>query len=117
MDTCKKQALLNCRYNNVSTRYGRGASDNKGPLAAFLFAIKEIIAEDGAPPLDIVLILDGEGERDSFRGGFATAVASSVGTYCPFERHWSDILIRVAGKAKRHIAGEYCLVRFGPAMP
>ncbi|XXQ32940.1 SAM domain containing protein [Plasmodiophora brassicae] len=58
--------------------YGRGASDNKGPLAAFLFAIKEIIAEDGAPPLDIVLILDGEGERDSFRGGFATAVASSV---------------------------------------
>eukprot|EP00474_Spongospora_subterranea_P002306 CRZ02764.1 hypothetical protein [Spongospora subterranea] len=58
--------------------YGRGASDNKGPLAAFIYAVKELISEDGGLPSDVVMIFDGEGETDSFKGGFCIAVQSAM---------------------------------------
>ncbi|KMS94224.1 hypothetical protein BVRB_023560, partial [Beta vulgaris subsp. vulgaris] len=65
--------------------YGRGASDNKGPLAAFIAALRELMIEDGGLPIDVALILDGEAETDPFASGLPTAVLAALGksvTFC-----------------------------------
>lgn len=51
--------------------YGRGASDNKGPIMAAIYAVAELIAEQ-ALDSDIVFLIEGEEECGS--RGFAKAV-------------------------------------------
>jgi hypothetical protein len=59
--------------------YGRGTTDNKGPILAMLFAVRELIEEtQGDLPTDVVVIIEGEEERDSFRGGFREGVAQAM---------------------------------------
>lgn len=61
--------------------YGRGATDNKGPIIAMVFAIKKLLDEkrDGLGS-NLVLILQGEGEQSNW--GFKECVES--------HRHWFD---------------------------
>lgn len=51
--------------------YGRGASDNKGPIIAAIYAVAELIA-DKALASDVVFLIEGEEECGS--RGFAKAV-------------------------------------------
>lgn len=55
-----KLTALNGRY------YGRGTTDNKGPILAMIFAIKSLLekAKDGLA-VNIVLLLEGEGEMSN----------------------------------------------------
>lgn len=61
--------------------YGRGSTDNKGPIIAMIFAIKKLLEEsrDGLGS-NLVLILQGEGETSN--SGFKECVTS--------HRHWFD---------------------------
>lgn len=61
--------------------YGRGATDNKGPIIAMIFAIKKLL-EDSAEGLNcnLVLILQGEGETSN--AGFKDCVNSHL--------HWFE---------------------------
>jgi di- and tripeptidase len=54
--------------------YGRGVSDDKGPLLAVIFAVKELL-RDGALAVNIVFLLEGEGENGSI--GFDEIVESN----------------------------------------
>ena len=45
--------------------YARGASDDKGEIMAMILAAQEVIAEDGALPLNVIYLLEGEEERGS----------------------------------------------------
>lgn len=45
--------------------YGRGASDNKGPIIAMIYAIKELI-EEKILNVDITFLIEGEEESGSF---------------------------------------------------
>lgn len=51
--------------------YGRGATDNKGPIMAVAFAAAELLSRK-ALGLDLVLLI--EGEEESGSGGFEDAV-------------------------------------------
>lgn len=61
--------------------YGRGATDNKGPIIAMIFAIKKLVEEnrDGLGN-NIVLVLQGEGETAN--KGFKECIESHL--------HWFD---------------------------
>jgi len=54
--------------------YGRGVSDNKGPVLAALFAVADLVSEQ-ALTSDIVFLIEGEEERGS--RGFAEAVSKN----------------------------------------
>jgi di- and tripeptidase len=54
--------------------YGRGASDNKGPIMAAIFAVADLIA-DQALDSDVVFLIEGEEECGS--RGFAEAIQSN----------------------------------------
>ncbi len=56
--------------------YGRGASDNKGPITAMIVGAKELIEED--LNVEIIFLLDGEEEAGFETGGFKEAVKSNV---------------------------------------
>jgi len=59
--------------------YGRGTTDNKGPILAFIFAVKELIAECGGIarlPLNIALVIEGEEENGS--KGFKETLESNT---------------------------------------
>jgi acetylornithine deacetylase/succinyl-diaminopimelate desuccinylase-like protein len=56
--------------------YGRGSSDNKGPLVAFIHAAKELQEENESFPFEIVMALDGEEENNSKEGGLWDVVES-----------------------------------------
>lgn len=45
--------------------YARGASDDKGEIMALILGTEEIIREDGALPLNVIYLLEGEEERGS----------------------------------------------------
>jgi acetylornithine deacetylase/succinyl-diaminopimelate desuccinylase-like protein/predicted glutamine amidotransferase len=59
--------------------YGRGTTDNKGPILAMVFAIKSLLdsSKDGLA-VNVVLVLEGEGEQSNI--GFRDAVAAN--------KHW-----------------------------
>lgn len=59
--------------------YGRGATDNKGPILAMVFAIKSLLEDnkDGLA-VNVVLVLEGEGEQSNY--GFREALTA--------HRHW-----------------------------
>lgn len=61
--------------------YGRGATDNKGPILAMVFAIKQLLEErcDGLG-INIVLVLEGEGEMGN--RGFKECIESHL--------HWFE---------------------------
>lgn len=61
--------------------YGRGATDNKGPIIAMVFAIKKLL-EDSAEGLNcnLILILQGEGETSN--AGFKDCIKSHL--------HWFE---------------------------
>lgn len=46
--------------------YARGASDDKGEIMAHILGAEEIIREDGALPLNVIYLLEGEEERGSY---------------------------------------------------
>lgn len=46
--------------------YARGASDDKGEIMAYILGAEEIIREDGALPLNVIFLLEGEEERGSY---------------------------------------------------
>lgn len=50
---------------NGSRLYGRGASDNKGPLMANIAAIGQLLEEDPALPLRVTFLIEGEEEIGS----------------------------------------------------
>lgn len=52
--------------------YGRGASDNKGPIVSFMLAARDLYEK--AVDVEMVLLLDGEEESDSVTGGFYDAL-------------------------------------------
>ncbi|KAG2445688.1 hypothetical protein HXX76_000296 [Chlamydomonas incerta] len=64
--------------------YGRGVSDNKGPILAFIFAVRELMnaaAEAGAPggtllPVNVAFVFEGEEENGS--RGFAQAITQNL---------------------------------------
>ncbi|UPQ99188.1 peptidase family M20/M25/M40 protein [Chloropicon primus] len=59
--------------------YGRGTTDNKGPILAFIFAVKELIDKYGGIgrlPMNIALLIEGEEENGS--GGFKETLANNV---------------------------------------
>lgn len=58
--------------------YGRGATDNKGPIIAMIFAVKKLIEESGKDGLrcNIVLILQGEAEVSN--AGFKESIDSHL---------------------------------------
>jgi Cys-Gly metallodipeptidase DUG1 len=46
--------------------YGRGVSDNKGPVLAFVYAVKELLEDcklpdGGCLPVNVVFCFEGEG--------------------------------------------------------
>ncbi|MCZ6672004.1 MAG: M20/M25/M40 family metallo-hydrolase [Verrucomicrobia bacterium] len=45
--------------------YGRGAADNKGPVAVYLAALSELLDESPELPLNLVILLEGEEEIGS----------------------------------------------------
>ena len=45
--------------------YARGASDDKGEIMAHLLGVRELLAEDGELPLNVIFLLEGEEERGS----------------------------------------------------
>lgn len=56
--------------------YGRGTTDNKGPILAMVFAIKSLLARNPKGlSVNVVLVLEGEGEQGN--GGFRQAVESN----------------------------------------
>ncbi|KAL6762356.1 hypothetical protein V8C86DRAFT_1825219 [Haematococcus lacustris] len=67
--------------------YGRGTSDNKGPLLAFVFAVKELLQDSraaaaagegsgGGLPVNVTFIFEGEEENGSI--GFREAVTQNL---------------------------------------
>ncbi len=61
--------------------YGRGASDNKGPLLAMIFSTlryinQSTVANTGSAPLAVIFVLEGEGENGSV--GFREAVLQNL---------------------------------------
>jgi len=46
--------------------YARGASDDKGEIMAHILGAEEIIRQDGALPLNVIFLLEGEEERGSY---------------------------------------------------
>lgn len=46
--------------------YARGASDDKGEIMAHILGVEELIREDGALPLNVIFLLEGEEERGSY---------------------------------------------------
>jgi di- and tripeptidase len=62
--------------------YGRGASDNKGPVLAVASAAAELLSQD-LLDVDVVCLVEGEEEAGS--GGFVECVrANKVCVFCPF---------------------------------
>jgi di- and tripeptidase len=59
--------------------YGRGASDNKGPITAMIFGAKELAEEN--LNAEIVFLLDGEEEAGFDDGGFEQAVCSNLDSF------------------------------------
>lgn len=45
--------------------YARGASDDKGEIMALLLGTEKVLREDGALPLNVIFLLEGEEERGS----------------------------------------------------
>lgn len=45
--------------------YARGASDDKGEIMALLLGTEKVLKEDGALPLNVIFLLEGEEERGS----------------------------------------------------
>ena len=56
--------------------YGRGTSDNKGPILAFVYAVKELLARGGPLPVNVAFVFEGEEENGS--GGFREAVEANL---------------------------------------
>ena len=59
--------------------YGRGTTDNKGPILAFIFAVKELIDKYGGInklPMNIALLIEGEEENGS--GGFKDTLINNA---------------------------------------
>ena len=58
--------------------YGRGATDNKGPILAMVFALREVLDECSSSgsrlPCNVTFVLEGEEENGS--GGFDEAIKS-----------------------------------------
>ena len=52
--------------------YGRGTDDDKGPIAATIFAVKELFKEDSELPVNLRILY--EGEEESSSGGFEETV-------------------------------------------
>ena len=52
--------------------YGRGTDDDKGPIAATIFAIKELVKDHGNLPVNLRILY--EGEEESSSGGFEETV-------------------------------------------
>jgi di- and tripeptidase len=57
--------------------YGRGASDNKGPITAMILGAKELLLEENLG-VEIVFLLDGEEEAGFEGGGFKEAVQANM---------------------------------------
>jgi di- and tripeptidase/Cys-Gly metallodipeptidase DUG1 len=51
-------------------------SDNKGPTLAFVYAVKELLAEGGPLPVNVAFVVEGEEENGS--GGFREAVSDNI---------------------------------------
>ncbi|CAL8463359.1 g2893 [Coccomyxa elongata] len=64
--------------------YGRGTSDNKGPILAFVYAVKEMLKEgrtrNGSLPVNVAFVFEGEEENGS--AGFREAVQANL--------HWFE---------------------------
>ncbi|KAK9917148.1 hypothetical protein WJX75_001304 [Coccomyxa subellipsoidea] len=64
--------------------YGRGTSDNKGPILAFVYAVKEMLKEgrsrNGLLPVNVAFVFEGEEENGS--AGFREAVQANL--------HWFE---------------------------
>lgn len=45
--------------------YARGASDDKGEIMAHILGVQQVIEQDGALPLNVIFLLEGEEERGS----------------------------------------------------
>lgn len=58
--------------------YGRGTNDDKGPITATYFAIKQL-QEDGELPVNVAILY--EGEEESSSGGFEETVTANTGFY------------------------------------
>ena len=59
--------------------YGRGTTDNKGPILAFVFAVKELIDKYGGIrrlPMNIAVLIEGEEENGS--GGFKETLSNNA---------------------------------------
>jgi acetylornithine deacetylase/succinyl-diaminopimelate desuccinylase-like protein/WD40 repeat protein len=64
--------------------YGRGTSDNKGPVLAFIHAVREMhecwrASGAGAPPVNVAFVFEGEEENGST--GFREALAANRGWF------------------------------------
>ncbi len=46
--------------------YARGASDDKGEIMAHILGVQELLEEEGALPLNVIFLLEGEEERGSY---------------------------------------------------
>ncbi len=46
--------------------YARGASDDKGEIMALIHGVQQLIDEQGALPLNVIFLLEGEEERGSY---------------------------------------------------
>ncbi|KAL3135302.1 hypothetical protein ABBQ32_007500 [Trebouxia sp. C0010 RCD-2024] len=64
--------------------YGRGTSDNKGPILAFIYAVKEMLEEGQGPhgslPVNVAFVFEGEEENGSV--GFKDALLGN--------QHWLE---------------------------
>lgn len=64
--------------------YGRGTSDNKGPILAFIYAVKEMLEEghgtDASLPVNVAFVFEGEEENGSV--GFKDALLGN--------QHWLE---------------------------
>ena len=59
--------------------YGRGTTDNKGPIIVFLYAIRELLEEiNNDLSVEIIMILEGQEEHDWNNGGLKEVVEKNM---------------------------------------
>lgn len=104
--------------------YGRGASDMKGPIAAFVAAVSRYLDKHGAPPGSISLMITGDEEGPALdgtakvlewaqRAGQLPDVCIVGECVCP-ERIGQEIKVGRRGSLTAHLAvqGKQCHVAF-----
>lgn len=99
--------------------YGRGVSDNKGPVLAFIYAVKELLQEHEAElPVNVAFLIEGEGGKHCRRASTAAPDRSGSGGTCPFPPAVWPALLNARRPVLRPVCrSDHAALRTRPSMP